>query len=341
MLIGFPLALESIPSKIATFLNSISNFMSNIPEILYRRKIQGISAVLLPWTPNGKIDFDSYWHSLERTWQCGLTPAINMDTGFVNLLTTSQRVEILAGVQRLSKNRRFVAGAFVEGLTGDFLSNATQKCLSIQNAGGLPILFQASPLTRLPRKELVAAYRTIAKQCGELLGFELGTMFAPFGAIYDLDTFRDLLEIPELKGLKHSSLSREKEWERLEIRDRERPDFRVYTGNDLAIDMVQWGSDYLLGLSAFYPEAFALRDAYWQQGHRGFYELNDWLQYLGFISFRDPVPAYKHNCAMFLKMRGVIQSDQQPDRAMLRPESDRELLQTVLRKLEAIVHGQV
>ena len=32
----------------------------------------------------------------------------------------------------------------------------------------------------------------------------------------------------------------------------------VLTGNDLAIDMVMYGSDYLLGLSTFAPEAFAL-----------------------------------------------------------------------------------
>ena len=33
-----------------------------------------------------------------------------------------------------------------------------------------------------------------------------------------------------------------------------RPDFLVLTGNDLAIDMVMYGSDYLLGLSTFAPD---------------------------------------------------------------------------------------
>ncbi len=36
-----------------------------------------------------------------------------------------------------------------------------------------------------------------------------------------------------------------------------RPDFKVLTGNDLAIDMVIYGSDYLLGLSTFAPDAFS------------------------------------------------------------------------------------
>ena len=56
-----------------------------------------------------------------------------------------------------------------------------------------------------------------------------------------------LLEIPACLGAKHSSLSRELEWQRLTLRDAKRPGFRVLTGNDLAIDMVMYGSDYLLG----------------------------------------------------------------------------------------------
>ncbi len=55
----------------------------------------------------------------------------------------------------------------------------------------------------------------------------------------------------------------------------------MYAGNDLAIDMVMYGSDYLLGLSTFAPDAFALRDHHWASGDERFFELNDVLQYLG------------------------------------------------------------
>ena len=44
-------------------------------------------------------------------------------------------------------------------------------------------------------------------------------------------------------------------------------------------------------------------------GRRGdpeFYELNDRLQYLGAFAFRDPVPAYRHDAAIFLRLRGWI-----------------------------------
>ena len=49
----------------------------------------------------------------------------------------------------------------------------------------------------------------------------------------------------------------------------------VLTGNDLAIDMVVYGSDYLLGLAAFAPDLFAARDRLWAAGDPGFWELND------------------------------------------------------------------
>ena len=97
------------------------------------------------------------------------------------------------------------------------------------------------------------------------------------------------MEIPECIGAKHSSLSRQLEWDRLRLRDELRPDFMVLTGNDLAIDMVMWGSDYLLGLSTFAPAEFALRDRLWLTGDPAFHELNDLLQYLGQFTFRPPV----------------------------------------------------
>ncbi len=115
--------------------------------------------------------------------------------------------------------------------------------------------------------------------------------------------------------------------------NRVRPDFHVYTGNDLAIDMVMYGSDYLLGLSTFAPDLFARRDALWAAGDPAFYELNDVLQYLGFLTFRAPVPAYKHSAAMFLHLRGWTRTDAAHPRSPTRPASDRELLRDVGRRL--------
>jgi hypothetical protein len=100
----------------------------------------------------------------------------------------------------------------------------------------------------------------------------------------------------------------------------------VLTGNDLAIDMVVYGSDYLLGLSTFAPDLFAQRDAWWAAGDPRFYELNDGLQHLGNVAFRPPVPAYRHSAALFLRMRGWIGTDLTPPGVPRRPPADEGLL---------------
>jgi dihydrodipicolinate synthase/N-acetylneuraminate lyase len=308
-----------------------------IPSLKPCRPIEGISAVLLPFREDGAVDFTAFARLVERTWSAGLTPAVNMDTGYSNLLTRDERAEILGLVNSLARGRRFVAGAFIEGEDGDPVRLYRRECNAIQCAGGLPILFPCSALKPLSGAQLVDVFRGVAGECDEFLGFELGEMFVPFGRIWDLDTYKALLDLPQLKGAKHSSLSRELEWERLAVRDARRPDFKVYTGNDLAIDLVMWGSDYLLGLSAFHVEAFAARDRLWAAGDPRFHELNDWLQYLGMFAFRAPVPAYKHTCAQFLHLRGLIASPEPHPRSARRPDSDVAILEPIACRLDALV----
>jgi dihydrodipicolinate synthase/N-acetylneuraminate lyase len=301
-----------------------------------RRKVTGISAILLPFTPPGDIDWPGFAAHCVRTADAGLTPAVNMDTGFGNLLTHEERVRVLDATRSALGGRPFVAGAFVADAPGAaFDRDAYARSMApIVERGGTPVIFQSYGLTGLPDSELVAAHEEIGRHCDGFIGFELGTMFAPFGKIYPLDVYRGLLGVRKCLGAKHSSLRRELEWQRLRLRDQVRPDFRVYTGNDLAIDMIMYGSDYLLGLSTFAPGEFARRDRLWQRGDPAFYELNDVLQYLGFVAFRDPVPAYKHDAAMFLKLRGWIGCDATHPRSPTRPDSDRGLLRDILRRLE-------
>lgn len=305
------------------------------------REIHGICAAYLPWRPVGRIDFDSYAMMLESIWRPGLIPAVNMDTGFANLLTDNQRREVLQFARTMSQGRPMVAGVFVDDLPGDCLPHYQRQVEATASEGAMPILFQCGDLVRRSDREIVKIYDAVGKLGVDYLGFELGTMFANFGAIYSIECFTELIAIPQLLGLKHSSLSREMEWQRLEIRDARRPEFRVYTGNDLAIDMVQWGSDYLLGLAAFFPEAFALRDRYWRAGDRRFYALNDALQLLGGFSFRAPVPAYKHNAAMALALRGVIGCDAMHPEALSRPPSDRDFIAMLIERIESLMSNAV
>jgi dihydrodipicolinate synthase/N-acetylneuraminate lyase len=307
-----------------------------IIKITPNRHIEGISAILLPYHADGMPNLDEFIAHINRTYTAGLTPAVNMDTGYANLLTPTECRQILDLMPVVANGRRFVAGAFIEGERGDLVSLYTRETDAIQKHGGTPILFQSTALTSLPDDELVGIYRRVAAQCDQLLAFELGKTFASFGQIYSLDVIKELMQIPQIVGIKHSSLKRELEWQRLELREKIRPDFKIYTGNDLAIDMVMYGSDYLLGLSTFAPDYFAARDAYWLGGDPRFYELNDVLQYLGQFAFRAPTSAYKHSAAQFLKLRGWIESDAPHPAAPKRSDGDIEILQKILQQLEAL-----
>lgn len=233
----------------------------------------------------------------------------------------------------------FVAGAFVADETGatfdiDEYLNAMDE---ITASGGTPVIFPSHGLNALADEEWVAAHEALGRRLDRFIGFELGPMFVPYGRIYSLAAYEALLGVRSCIGAKHSSLSRSAEWDRLEVRDRVRPDFHVFTGNDLAIDMVCYGSDYLLGLSAFAPEAFAERDRRWEHGERSFHELNDLLQYLGALAFRAPVPAYRHDAALFLQLCGRIGSDTTPLGAPRRPDSDRAVLADIAQRLETLL----
>ena len=306
-----------------------------------RRKISGISAILLPFHDNFAIDWQGLTDHVRRTAEAGLTPAVNMDTGYANLISEDERRQALALTQAVMAGGAFVAGAFVADSPGaDFDADAYfSQVDSIQSYGGTPIVFQSYGLTGQASAGILGAYEQIGQKTDRFIAFELGKMFAPFGVIYDLETYAGLMKISACVGAKHSSLSRQLEWQRIALRDAARPDFKVYTGNDLAVDMVIYGSDYLLGLSTFLPDLFARRDAMWLAGDAGFYELNDLIQYLGFLAFRPPVPAYKHSAAQFLKLRGWIQSDQTHRQSPRRPDSDVAILRDIAQRLGILGGG--
>lgn len=300
-----------------------------------RRRIAGASAILLPFGPDGAVDWASFDAHVARTAGAGLTPAVNMDTGYVNLIGDETRGEVLDRTRDVLSGGSFLAGAFVGDRPGGRwdCDAYLRQVEAIEARGGTPVIFPSYGLTGLGDEEIVGAYADLGRGCDRFVAFELGPEFAPFGRIYPIEVFRGLLGVRSCVGAKHSSLRREPEWLRLIERDRVRPDFRVYTGNDLAIDMVMYGSDYLLGLSTFAPDLFARRDAMWEAGDPGFYGLNDTLQYLGCFAFRPPVPAYKHSAAQFLHARGWAATDRTHPASPSRPSTDLEVLHDIGRRL--------
>ncbi len=303
-----------------------------------RRSIQGITAVLLPFNQQGEIHWSDFECLLQRTVEAGLTPAVNMDTGYVNLLNHAERTQVLKTTRDVLAGDSFVAGAFVADESGaPFDLNRYRTAIDeVVSQGGTPVVFQSYGLTGQSDEDIVAGYQAIAGECDQFIAFELGTMFAPFGKIYSLEVFGQLMQIDNCSGAKHSSLDRMAEWQRLAVRNAQRPDFRIYTGNDLAIDMVMYGSDYLLGLSTMAPDYFALRDRYWREGDPRFYQLNDTLQFLGHLAFRHPTPAYKHTAAAFLQLRGWIDTDRTHPAAVRRDTADQEILASIFTRLEML-----
>ena len=310
----------------------------NVEEILSqirpRRKVTGIAAALLPFNDNGTIAVDAFQNHLLRTHSAGLINAVNMDTGYVNYLSDEEQQQVLRWTREaLPVNTRFVAGAYIEGLEGKVVALYRRKLDQIIAHGGTPIIFQTARLHHQTSRAKIKSYQEICRGFHEVLGFELSPLFAPNGEIFDDETFRGIMQIPELIGLKHSSLDRLKELERLALRDDVRPAFTIYTGNDLAIDMIEYGSDYLLGLATFVPEKFAERDHYWEIGDPAYYALSDALQQLGTVAFRPPIPAYKHSAAIFLKLTGRIPSDKAHNRNPVRPAWETELMRDCAERL--------
>jgi dihydrodipicolinate synthase/N-acetylneuraminate lyase len=298
------------------------------------REVRGIAAALLPYEANGRVATVAFQRHLVATHRAGLMNAVNMDTGYVNYLSDDEKLDVLQWTREaLGKDVPFVAGAYIEGREGDVVSLYREQMDEVVGMGGIPILFQTTRLHGKTSKEKVAAYQAACRGYSHVLGFELGRMFAANGEIFDTDTVLGLMDIPELKGIKHSSLDRLVELDRLELRDARRPDFHIYTGNDLGINMIEYGSDYLLGLATFAPEKFAERDRLWKTGDAAYYALSDALQYLGSVAFRDPVPAYKHSAAAFLHLTGRVPSMRTHPKSPERPAWEPEILRSCAQRL--------
>ncbi len=298
------------------------------------RKIQGVAAALLPYESQGKIAVDAFQKHLLATHRAGLMNAVNMDTGYVNYLSEPEKLDVLRwAVEALGKDVPFVAGAYIENQTGNIVDLYRQQMDAIVHAGGIPILFQTARIQGRSSQEKAAIYQAICQGYPYVLAFELGKMFAPNGEIFDEDTIRRLMDIPEIKGMKHSSLDRLIELKRLALRDSYRPEFRIYTGNDLGINMIEYGSDYLLGLASFAPEKFAERDRLWETGDPAYYALSDALQYLGNVAFRVPVPAYKNSAAVFLQLTKRIPTDLIHPKNPKRPSWESEILRDCASRL--------
>src|SRR5258708_2514420 len=95
----------------------------NLSDIHAHRKlgraVTGMAAALLPFTESGTIAEDAFAGSLQEMAAAGLAPAVNMDTGYVNLLADAEKERVLRLTREALGTGGFIAGAYIEGQEGD------------------------------------------------------------------------------------------------------------------------------------------------------------------------------------------------------------------------------
>jgi DNA-binding transcriptional ArsR family regulator len=124
-----------------------------------RRKPVGISALLLPFTESGDVDWPAFTAHLTRTAEAGLTPAVNMDTGYVHLIDDALRRAALERTRATLGGGNFVAGAFVADRPGDrFDADGYKRQIAmIQEHGGTPVRERGDMRTAYGRLVLLSA----------------------------------------------------------------------------------------------------------------------------------------------------------------------------------------
>ncbi|HEY8550583.1 MAG TPA: hypothetical protein VIL35_11550 [Vicinamibacterales bacterium] len=300
------------------------------------RRIDGVGAVPLPMTAAGRPDLEALSLLVHEVYAAGLTPAVNTFAGSVDLLSVDDRRDVLAAAAGVARGRRFIAGAMLDPGPGSLVARYGRAIDAIVRQGGTPLILQHEELAGLDDDHVVEIYRQATSGQRSVLALEMTRAFGTGGRVYSLDLFHRLLDIPSLGGLVHASLDRVQEWYRIEARDVRRPEFRIYSGNEHAVDMVSYGSDYLLGIAGCVPEAFAMRDRYWQAGDPHGFAFNDLLHYLGCLVYRAPLSGARHSALQFLQARGVI-SSAVPHPAARRTVSDAALLSDIAGRLDALV----
>ena len=176
------------------------------------RTITGMAAVLLPFDESGAIDWPAFDAHVARTRAAGLVPAVNMDTGFGAALDPADRARVL---ERAGPG--CVAGVYVDDAPGSALDldGYRRAMAEVTQLGATPIVFPSWGLHGLPEAELPRFFAALGRDTDRFLAFELGAMFVPHGRIFSLETFEQLLAIPQCIGAKHSSFDRQLEVDRL------------------------------------------------------------------------------------------------------------------------------
>lgn len=301
------------------------------------RTIHGCAALPVWQGPAGRLDLAGLAERLQATFTAGLTPAVNLYGGSVDRLGCDQRTDILTTAAGVARGRRFIAGTRPTEDAAPLSVRYGRAVDAVVRQGGTPLLLPIRELVALDGDALIHLWRQATAGHRGVLVIEMAEAFEMPAPPYSADVVARLLDISSLGGLVHASLDRGAEWARVDARDIARPDFRIYSGNERALDMVAYGSDYLLATAGAAPEAFAARDRAWRAGQPIGFELNDVLQVLGTLFYREPMAGARHAVLQWLQARDVVRHATPVAGIPSRPDSDLAIYREIAARLDSLL----
>jgi 4-hydroxy-tetrahydrodipicolinate synthase len=267
-----------------------------------------VPATILPMTADFAPDFNAYRTYLE--WlitQHALAFAVNMDTGEGPQLTVAERLQVVRVACEVSNGRYPVLAGLMGSTTTDAVALARQYAEA--GADALVVFpnaaFRNSPLD--PR--IVTGYhRAIAEASGlPLVLFQLAPVFG--GVNYTRETLIELLNLPQVIGLKEASFDAQYFAYTAEtLALVERP-ITLLTGNDRFIteSFLLGATGALLGFAAIGCGLVARQiEALHQGDYQRLVNLRPVVQGFADTIYRDPVLDYRARCKAALARIGVL-----------------------------------
>ena len=180
---------ESVTSKFQAALFGVADYGAGNHQIFMKvadylerkrpgRHVEGLAACLLPFEDNGEIAGKAFREAIERTAEAGLGCAVNMDTGYANYISPSERTEVLKWtIATLGDGQDFAAGAFVEGREGELEELYRREMDEIASHGGTPVIFQTTRFHDWEPQRIIDLYTSICEPYPKVIAFELGQVF--------------------------------------------------------------------------------------------------------------------------------------------------------------------
>ncbi len=152
----------------------------------------------------------AFQEHIVTTHRVGLLNAVNMDTGYINFLschTTARGAGLDPGSSGAATFLSLRA-PILRMIQATLSRSIASRWMRLQTSAAFPSCFRSARLHGKSAAEKAAIYQAASHGYPHVLAFELSPVFAPNGEIFDDETFRRLLDIPEITGMKHSSLDR-------------------------------------------------------------------------------------------------------------------------------------